>query len=46
MMEVMMTGFIYRRAINLKEMGERLHCDWLIRLGLSLREVALHGKVK
>ena len=45
-MGVMMTGFMYRRAINLKEMGERLHWDWLIRLGLSLREVAARGKIK
>jgi len=41
-----MTGFIYRRAIALKELGERLGWDWLIRLGLRLREAALHGKIK
>ena len=45
-MEGIMTGFIYRRAMGLKDMGERLHWDWLIRIGLSLREVALRGKVK
>jgi len=45
-MEVMMTGFIYRRAINLKNLGERLRWDWLIRIGLGLREVALRGKIK
>ena len=41
-----MTGFIYRRAINLKNLGERLGWDWLIRIGLCLREAALHGQVR
>ena len=41
-----MTGFIYRRAINLKNLGERLGWDWLIRLGYLLREVAYRGKIK
>ena len=41
-----MARFLYRRAINLKNMGERLKWDWLIRLGLKLREVAVRGKIK
>jgi|GEM_PF-776573 len=41
-----MAGFIYRRAIQLKDLGERLRWDWLIRLGYSLREVAYIGKSK
>ena len=40
-----MTGFIYRRAIDLKDLGERLGWDWLIRWGYSLREVAYRGKI-
>jgi len=42
----MMTGFIYRRAIDLKNLGERLHWDWLIRIGYGLREVAYRGKIR
>ena len=45
-MEVMVTGFIYRRALSLKDLGERLRWNWLIRLGYSLREVAYRGKIK
>ena len=45
-MGVMVTGFIYRCAIGLKDLGERLHWSWLISFGYSLREVAYHGKVK
>jgi hypothetical protein len=41
-----MSGFIYRRYINLKDLGERLGWDWLIRLGYCLKEVAYRGKVK
>jgi len=41
-----MTGFIWRRAIALKDMGERLGWGWLIRIGLGLKEVASHGKIK
>jgi hypothetical protein len=43
----MMTGFLYRRAVDLKELGERRHWDWLIRLGLKMRELVMkYGKVK
>jgi len=41
-----MAGFIYRRAIELKNLGERLRWDWLIRIGFTLKEVAHRGKVK
>jgi hypothetical protein len=41
-----MTGFLYRRAVALKELGERRRWDWLIRLGLNFREwVMKHGKI-
>ena len=46
MMGVMTTGFLYRRAINLKNLGERLGIGWLIRIGLNLREVALYGQIR
>ena len=46
MMGVMLTGFIWRRAIDLKDLGERLRWDWLIRIGLGLKEVAYRGKAK
>jgi hypothetical protein len=41
-----MAGFIYRRAMALKDLGERVGSDWLIRLGYLLREVAYRGKIK
>jgi hypothetical protein len=42
-----MTGFLYRRAMNLKDAGERLHWNWLTRIGLRAREwVIRHGKVR
>ena len=44
-MEVMMTGFIYRLAIDLKDLGERRGWNWCIRLGYMLREVAYRGKI-
>ncbi len=31
-------GFLYRRAISIKEFGERHRIDFLIRLGLRLRD--------
>jgi hypothetical protein len=41
-----MLGFLYRRAAALKELGERRHWGWLIRLGLRFREgVMNHGKI-
>jgi hypothetical protein len=33
-----MTGFIYRRAIGLKNFGERHHIDFIIRWGLTLKD--------
>ena len=41
-----MTGFILRRAIAMKDAGERLGWGWLIRAGLRLKEAARHGKIK
>jgi hypothetical protein len=44
---VFLSGWLYRRAINLKDAGERLRWGWLIRLGLRLRDWVLdHGKIK
>jgi len=41
-----MTGFLYRSAIALKELGKRHRWGWLIRLGFGLREAAARGKIK
>jgi len=42
-----MGGFIFRLGVCLKEKGEQWKCDWLIRLGLKVREKALnYGKIK
>ena len=41
-----MAGFIYRRAMALKDLGERMGWDWLIRIGYQLKEVAYRGKIK
>jgi hypothetical protein len=41
-----MWGFSYRRAVALKDLGERLHLNWLIRLGLKIKDwVMKHGKI-
>jgi hypothetical protein len=34
-----MKFFVYRIAIGVKDLGERLHCLHLIRLGYALREL-------
>jgi hypothetical protein len=40
-----MWGFMYRRAVDLKELGELLGWNWLINAGLSIRDWVLeHGK--
>jgi hypothetical protein len=36
-----MEGFIFRLGLRFKDLGEHLKCDWLIRLGLNIREFAL-----
>jgi hypothetical protein len=42
-----MGGFIFRLGVRLKELGEQWKYDWLIRLGLNIREKVLrHGKIK
>ena len=33
-----MVGFIYRRAINLKDFGERRRIGFCIRFGLAIRD--------
>jgi hypothetical protein len=41
-----MGGFIFRLGVWIKDSGERVKCDWLIRLGFAIREVVLrYGKV-
>jgi hypothetical protein len=37
-------GFIFRRAINLKNLGERLKWPWLVRLGLKLKGAVCNAK--
>jgi hypothetical protein len=42
-----MGGFIFRLGVRLKDKGEQWRCDWLIRLGLNIKERALrYGKIK
>lgn len=33
-----MGGIIFRLGVSLKDCGERLRWDWLIRLGLGIRD--------
>jgi hypothetical protein len=37
-----MGGFLLRLGVHLKEKGEQWDFDWLIRLGLNIREAALN----
>ena len=46
MMGTKMTGFVWRTALALKNLGERLGWGWLTRIGLCLREVALRGQIE
>jgi hypothetical protein len=42
-----MRWFLYNRAVARKDLGERLHWDWLIRLGLKLRDWVMgYGKTE
>jgi hypothetical protein len=42
-----MGGFIFRLGVRLKDKGEQWGCDWLIRLGLRIREFILrHGVIE
>jgi hypothetical protein len=42
-----MGGFLLRFGVGLKDKGEQWKYDWLIRLGLRVREAALkYGKAK
>jgi len=41
-----MAGFIYRRAMELKDLGERTGWNWLKCMGYALKKVAERGKVK
>jgi hypothetical protein len=41
-----MIGFIYRRAVALKEFGERHHLAWLVRLGLAIRKWVMKFPVR
>jgi hypothetical protein len=40
-----MGGKLYRLAIAVKELGERLHSPLIVRIGLSIRDKALEGKI-
>jgi len=40
-----MRGIVYRLGVRLKEAGERSRCDWLVLLGLRIRDWgARYGK--
>jgi len=42
-----MGGFLFRLGVGIKNGGENWKCDWLIRLGLFIKDVVLkHGKLK
>jgi hypothetical protein len=41
-----MKGWLYRRAADLKELGERHNLPWLIRLGLRIREQVMELPAK
>jgi hypothetical protein len=41
-----MAGFIYRRAVAIREFGERHNLPWLVRLGLWIRERVIKLPVK
>jgi hypothetical protein len=36
-----MEGFIFRLGTLVKNLGKHLKCNWLIRLGLNIREFGL-----
>jgi hypothetical protein len=36
-----MVGFIYRRAIDIKNFGERFRIGIIVRLGLALRDLVM-----
>jgi hypothetical protein len=38
-------GFIYRRATDIRELGERLGWRWLVRLGYRIRGFVRRGGV-
>jgi len=41
-----MTKFLWRRGVELKDLGERLGWDWLIGLGYRIKGMAERGKIK
>ena len=41
-----MAGFIYRRAVAIREFGERHNLPCVIRLGLALRELVSQFPVR
>ena len=41
-----MFGFMYRRAVALKEFGERHNLPWLIRLGLAIKDRVMEFPVR
>jgi hypothetical protein len=47
-----MGGFVFRLGVRLKDWGERLKWNWLVRLGLGIRDFVLsygvitNGKIK
>jgi hypothetical protein len=41
-----MIGFMYRRAVAIKDFGERHHLAWLIRMGLAIQGWASKFSIK
>ena len=41
-----MKGFIYRTAVAVKDLGERLRWAWLIRLGYWIRNLVMKRNIK
>lgn len=39
-------GFLYRLGGSLKDFGERVRCVRIVRIGLAIRDVALHMGIK
>jgi hypothetical protein len=46
MLGVKLTGFLWCVHISLKNIGERLHWDWLISFSYKVKKAACRGKVK
>jgi hypothetical protein len=41
-----MTGWLYRRAVGIKDFGERVRCGALVKIGLWMREKVMRLSIK